>query len=103
MKNITKNKQGFTLLELLIIVAIAGLVAAMAISAFQKIRADRLGHTEVEKTAVVSPSFSVVKQINAKGNRFSIVEHKETGILYICNSNVFTPLLDKDGKPLVKY
>ena len=100
---ITNNK-GFQLVEIVIVVVIIGLLAAMAIPAIQKIRKNNIENTvEVEKNKLVYPSFVVIKQINAKGNRFSIVEHKETGVLYVCNSNVFTPLLDKDGKPLVKY
>ena len=38
MKNIRKSNQGFTLVEIMIVVVIIGLLAAMAIPAFQKVR-----------------------------------------------------------------
>jgi type IV pilus assembly protein PilA len=38
MKNITKSTKGFTLVEIMIVVVIIGLLAAMAIPAFQKVR-----------------------------------------------------------------
>jgi type IV pilus assembly protein PilA len=38
MKNMRKSSQGFTLVEIMIVVVIIGLLAAMAIPAFQKVR-----------------------------------------------------------------
>jgi len=38
MKNITNTRKGFTLVEIMIVVVIIGLLAAMAIPAFQKVR-----------------------------------------------------------------
>ncbi len=38
MKSINKSTQGFTLVEIMIVVVIIGLLAAMAIPAFQKVR-----------------------------------------------------------------
>src|SRR5436190_6666531 len=39
MKNLNKSSKGFTLVEIMIVVVIIGLLAAMAIPAFQKVRA----------------------------------------------------------------
>ncbi len=39
MKNIKSQNKGFTLVEIMIVVVIIGLLAAMAIPAFQKVRA----------------------------------------------------------------
>src|SRR5471032_1163139 len=38
MKNVNKSTKGFTLVEIMIVVVIIGLLAAMAIPAFQKVR-----------------------------------------------------------------
>lgn len=39
MNKVTKSTKGFTLVEIMIVVVIIGLLAAMAIPAFQKVRA----------------------------------------------------------------
>src|SRR5450759_1570651 len=38
MKNVNKSTKGFTLVEIMIVVVILGLLAAMALTAFQKVR-----------------------------------------------------------------
>jgi prepilin-type N-terminal cleavage/methylation domain-containing protein len=97
------NIKGFTIVEFIIVIIIIGLLAAMVIPAVQKVRESERNRTQVEQSKVEDPSFIIIKSINVKGNVFSVVKHKETGILYISNVNVFAPLVDKDGKPLIKY
>jgi type IV pilus assembly protein PilA len=43
MKTTTRNTKGFTLVEIMIVVVIIGLLAAMAIPAFQKVRDNSVG------------------------------------------------------------
>ena len=42
---LNRSKKGFTLVEIMIVVVIIGLLAAMAIPAFQKVRTNSLGKT----------------------------------------------------------
>jgi type IV pilus assembly protein PilA len=64
MKNIRSNK-GFTLVEIMIVVVIIGLLAAMAIPAFQKVR-----QSSIEKTLT-----NDAKQIASAANQY----YMETG------------------------
>lgn len=64
-----KNKKGFTLVEIMIVVVIIGLLAAMAVPAFQQVRA-----TSQEKAAL-----NDLRQIAAGADQY-FLEEGETSV-----------------------
>ena len=59
MKNPEKSRQGFTLVEIMIVVVIIGLLAAMAIPAFQRVRRRSQNSTVVNDFRVFAQAFEV--------------------------------------------
>ena len=69
MKNRTSRKSGFTLVEIMIVVAIIGLLAAIAIPNFVKARA----------TSQMNACINNLRQIDAAANEFALEKGKKTG------------------------
>ena len=67
--NNTSRKAGFTLVEIMIVVAIIGLLAAIAIPNFVKARA----------TSQANACINNLRQIDAAANEFALEQHRTTG------------------------
>jgi prepilin-type N-terminal cleavage/methylation domain-containing protein len=96
------KRSAFTLMEIMVVICIIGILAAMFIPLLQKVRQKNVENRRIQAD-VPDADFVEIGRQTINGDAYSIVKHNDTGIVYIVNYNLFTPLLDKDGKPLVKY
>ena len=74
----TPNKKGFTLVEIMIVVVIIGLLAAMAIPAFQKVR-------ETSQTKAITNN---LRQLASAADQYFL----ENGVTEVAQTELVVPI-----------
>lgn len=82
-----KNKKGFTLVEIMIVVVIIGLLAAMAIPAFNKVR-------EQSREKAITNN---LRQIASAGQQY-ILEEGKAKVKYADLEGTYFPTIDPVGQ-----
>lgn len=85
-----KNKKGFTLIELIVVIAILGIIAAIAVPKFTGIRDNAEQQATAAAVAVINKSIEVYKVQEDDENLATLLN----GIASPTGANVITELID---------
>lgn len=90
-----KNKKGFTLVEIMIVVAIIGLLAVIAIPTFQRARANSIESAKVNNIRIVDTAIeqAAMKKGLLDGEAIAATDYYE----YIAGANTAADLSSADG------
>jgi len=92
---LNRSKKGFTLVEIMIVVVIIGLLAAMAIPAFQKVRKNSLGKTMLnDARQLAGAAQQLLLQYPTLSGNLTIGYDAATGVVNYVDSNSGANLQD---------